>query len=188
MNQADLLKRLIEVLEKSGIPYLLVGSFASSAYGEPRLTLDIDVVIDISDDQIPPLCEAFPFPDYYVSLEAAQEAVRQRRQFNVIHPASGNKIDFMIARKDEWGESQLARRQLVQVLPDRAGYVACPEDVILGKLLYYQEGGSEKHLRDIAGIMRISPSLVDIEYLSKWTEKLGLSNVWEAVLSRLKNE
>ena len=178
----------MEVLEELEIPYLLVGSFASSAYGEPRLTQDIDVVVDISEDQIPLLCEAFPFPDFYVSLEAAQEAVRQRRQFNVIHPASGNKIDFMIARKDAWGDSQFARRQLVQVLPDHAGYVACPEDVILGKLLYYQEGGSEKHLRDISGIMRISPSLVDIEYLSKWTEQFGLSDIWEAVLSRLKNE
>jgi hypothetical protein len=107
------------------------------------LTQDIDVVIDISEDKVSLLFEAFPFPDFYVSLEAAQEAVRQRRQFNVIHPTSGNKIDFMIARNDEWGESQLSRRQLVQVLPDRAGYVACPEDVILGKLLYYQEGGSE---------------------------------------------
>ena len=188
MNQADLLKRVMEVLEELEITYLIVGSFASGAYGEPRLTQGIDIVIDITAEQISTLCEAFPFPDFYVNLEAAQEAVRQRRQFNVIHPASGNKIDFMISRNDAWGESQLARRQLVQVLPDHTGYVACPEDVILGKLLYYQEGGSEKHLRDISGIMRINPSLVDVDYLSKWAEQLGLSGVWEAVLSRLKNE
>src|SRR5579859_485017 len=129
---------------------MLVGSMASGVYGEARLTLDIDIVVDLTVADAETLCRAFPEPEYYVNLPAAREAASRGGQFNVIHPTSGNKIDFMIARRDAWGRIQLARRRQERVLEDRIGYVASPEDVILGKLLYYQDGRHEKHLRDIA--------------------------------------
>ena len=187
MNQAELLERVIEVLESQHLPYMLVGSFASAAYGEPRLTHDIDIVVEMGLDSVDGLCSAFPAPEFYVSLPAAREAVARRGQFNVIHPASGNKIDFMIARNDAWGQSQMARRSRKPILPDRQAFVAAPEDVILGKLWYYQEGGSEKHLRDIAGMLRVSGDEIDKEYITRWTQQLGLTNHWQAVLNRLKN-
>src|SRR5438105_4821651 len=142
---------------------MVVGSFASGAYGEPRLTQDIDIVISpTAPAELNRLCAAFPPDDFYASIDAALQALHQPAgQFNVIHPTSGNKIDFMIARKDEWGREQVARRQRMRLLPDRQGYVARPEDVIIGKMLYYQEGGSEKHLRDIAGILKVSGENVD---------------------------
>jgi hypothetical protein len=74
----------------------------------------------------------------------------------VIHPTSGNKIDFMIARHDAWGREQVARRRRESILRDRIGYIAAPEDVILSKLLYYREGQSDKHLRDVAAMMQVS--------------------------------
>jgi hypothetical protein len=188
VDQSELLRRVIEILEKLEITYMIVGSFASGAYGEPRLTQDIDVVVDLRPDQIAGLCNEFPEPEYYVSHAAAQDAVRRGGQFNVIHPASGNKVDFLLARRDAWGRSQIARRQKVLIFPDRPGYVARAEDVILGKLCYYQEGGSEKHLRDITGIMRISGEEVDTAYVSEWAVQLGVTDVWQAVLDRLAKE
>lgn len=82
----------------------------------------------------------------------------------------------------------MGRRQRVPILPDHEGYTARPEDVILGKLLYFAEGGSEKHLRDILGILRVSASLVDRVEIERWVEALGLSSVWQAVLAAERSE
>jgi hypothetical protein len=164
---------------------MIVGSFASAAYGEPRLTHDIDIVVHLGLDGVDRLCGVFPVPEFYVSPSAAREAVRMRSQFNVIHPASGNKIDFMIARDDAWGRNQLARRIHRPILADRETFVATPEDIILSKLLYYQEGGSEKHLRDIAAMLRVSGDEIDQAYIDDWASQLGLTQEWQAVLERL---
>jgi hypothetical protein len=185
LEQAELLRRTLEALESQGIVYLIVGSFASIAYGEPRMTRDIDIVVDLKPDQVDRFCAAFPETDYYVSTAAALQAVREGGQFNVIHPASGNKLDFIVARRDAWGQEQLRRRQRVLILPGLSGYAASPEDVILGKMWYYQVGGSEKHLRDIAGIMQVSGEQVDKEYVVRWAEQLGFSQIWQAVLTRI---
>ena len=97
-------------------------------------------------------------------------------------------IDFLIARQDAWGRSQISRRRRELILPDRPGYTAAPEDVILGKLLYYQEGGSEKHLRDIAAMMQVSGAEIDTAYIDHWTQRLGLTDQWQAVLDRVRKQ
>ena len=185
MEQAELFKYVINTLERLQTRYTVVGSLASMAYGEPRMTLDIDIVIDVSAEQIEELCDAFPADEYYVSREAAREALRRRAQFNVIHPESGNKIDFMISGSSEWQREQLARRQRLRVLPGAEGYVARPEDVIIGKLLFFEEGGSDKHLRDIASMFQTSGSEIDRAYIERWVQSMKLGNVWDAVLDRL---
>jgi hypothetical protein len=167
---------------------MVVGSFASAVYGEPRFTQDIDIVVDLELAQIGPLCAAFPASEFYVSRPAAEEAVRRRKQFKVIHPASGNKIDFMIARRDSWGREQIERRQRREFLPGVSAWAASPEDVILAKMIYSREGQSPKHPRDIAGMLRISESEIDQSYISAWAERLGLTNIWESILSGLRDQ
>ncbi len=167
---------------------MLVGSLASGVYGQPRLTHDIDVVVELGVGQVARLCQAFPAPEYYVSEKAAQEAVATTGQFNVIHPASGNKIDFIIARRDPWGRSQIIRRRREQILPGRDGYTAAPEDVILGKLWYYHEGRSEKHLRDIAAMLQISGNEIDTAYIDHWAQQLGFTETWQALLNRVRQK
>ena len=185
MEQTDLLRKTVEILDSLGVPYAVVGSFASGAWGEPRLTQDIDIVVDLNPAQVGPLCEAFPDPEFYVSRPAALEAVAKRDQFNIIHPASGNNIDFMIAGRTAWALAQLRRRVCVAVFPDINVSLAAPDDVILGKLVYYHEGRSEKHLRDIAGILRISGEAVDREYVARFAVELGVADVWKSVLCRV---
>lgn len=167
MDQPDLLRYVISMLESGGFAYMVVGSLASSTYGEPRMTNDIDIVIDLPPADLPRLLSAFPPSDYYASEDAARQAIRDSGQFNVIHPDSGNKIDFMIARHDTWGRLQLAQRQRELVVPGLEGFVARPEDIIISKMMYYDEGGSEKHLRDIAGILAFE-SDVDRAYVANW--------------------
>ena len=185
MEQTDLLRYAVGVLEELGIPYLVAGSFASGAYGEPRLTLDIDIVIDPSPEQVTSLCSAFPLPDYYVSEEAARRALDMRRQFNVLHPTSGQKIDFMIAEESDWGRSQLLRKRRTRLLPDREAYVGAPEDTIISKMRYYRQSEQEKHLRDIAGIVRVSGEKLDRAYIARWAEEYYLTDIWHTILKRL---
>lgn len=185
MEQHELLRRVTAVLEQIKISHLLVGSYGSAAWGEPRFTRDIDIVVALTPDDVPALERAFPFPEYYLSTEAAQDAIRRGGQFNVIHPTSGNKVDFILARRDAWGRSQLARRRKVELEPGLRAYVAAPEDVIISKMDYYREGGSEKHLRDITGILRVSGQEVDRAYVAKWARSLELDEIWQAILRRL---
>jgi hypothetical protein len=185
LDQIDLLRRLVGVLDGLGSPYMVVGSLASAAYGEPRMTQDIDVVVDMQEEQVAPLCRAFSPDEFYVSAEAAKEAVRRKGQFSIIDAASGNKIDLMILPAGDWGQAEISRRQRMRILPDLEGYCARPEDVILGKMLYYREGGSDKHLRDVVGIMKVSGDEVDRQYVLLWAERMGLSDIWQAILRRL---
>jgi len=188
VEQTDLLRWTLDALDRLSIPYMLVGSFASIAYGEPRFTQDIDIVLDLLPSQVTAFCEAFPGPEFYLSEPAVRDAVATQFQFNLLHPSTGNKIDFILPRRDDWGRTQMERRQNVQILPDRMGTAARPEDVILGKMWYYAEGGSEKHLRDITGILRISGKSVDLDDIGDWAKRLGLSKVWEAILQKLSPE
>jgi hypothetical protein len=184
VEQSDVVKHTLDVLQRLELEYAIVGSFASIAYGEPRFTHDIDILIELPEARVAELCREFPPPDWYVSQEAAGEAVRRRAPFNVIHTTSGNKIDFIVSRDDEWCQLQFARRQVVGVLENVTGYAVHPEDVILGKLLYYQQGGSDKHLRDIASMLAISGNLIDQHRLSDWAERLGVRQLWQRVLEQ----
>lgn len=184
MEQVDVLRHAIRVLEGLGVPYMLVGSFASTVYGEPRFTQDIDIVLALPANLIVPFCDSFPVSEFNLSSDDVADAVRNRFQFNVLHPASGNKIDFFIARSDEWGREQLRRRQRVAILNDLDAFAAAPEDVIIGKLWYHAEGGSDKHLRDIASMLKISGESIDRTYVTHWAKQLGLEETWRAILAQ----
>jgi hypothetical protein len=181
VEQSELLNFAITKLGQLKVRYAIVGSFASSIWGESRLTQDIDIVVELKPQQLAPICSAFPEPEFYVSRIAAEEAVARSGQFNVINPSSGNKIDFMVAGHTDWAVAQLQRSRQVAIFPDQIAQVAAPEDVILGKLVYYREGGSEKHLRDIAGILKFSGGMVDRAYVYEFAQRLGVADMWEAV-------
>jgi len=185
VEQSDLLRFIVRLLEQLDVPYAIVGSFASGAYGEPRFTQDIDLVVELTPAQVDAVISHLPEDDFYVSCEAALEALRTGGQFKVIHPESGNKVDFIIARRDAWGQQQLQGRKRLELLSGVEAYAARPEDVILGKLLYYHEGGSEKHLRDITGILKLNSDAIDRDYVRQWAQQLGVEEIWQAILARL---
>jgi hypothetical protein len=186
VEQPDILRYGVNTLERLQIPYLVVGSFASSIWGEPRLTMDIDIVIDLRADQIVPLCQAFPAPEFYVSETAVREAVTRRRQFNVLHPTSANKIDFMIPRDEAWSRMQLTRGRLRKYDGDIDLQVCSPEDVIIAKMRFYKEGESPKHLRDIAGVLDMQGESLDREYIARWVQPMQLQEIWQKILDKEK--
>jgi hypothetical protein len=186
MEQSEFLRTAVQTLESLAIPYAIVGSWGSGVYGEARFTRDIDIVVDLPLADVPRFCAAFPASEFYLSEEAARSAIRDRSQFNLLHPASGNKIDFMLTRPNTWDDEQLRRRRRIE-FPQGANsfhaYVAAPEGVILGKLWYYSQGGGERHLRDIDGILRVSGADVDRSEVERWAARIGCGEVWQLLVA-----
>src|SRR5438067_2198301 len=100
MSQPELLSRVVRILDELGIGYMVTGSFASSIHGEPRLTHDIDLVVALTEPDVDKLFGAFSESEYYLSKHAIREALQQRRMFNLLELASGDKVDFWILTDD----------------------------------------------------------------------------------------
>ena len=185
MGPYELLQRMVEVLERLGIPYLVTGSVAAMAYGEPRLTNDIDIVAAIEERHVPGLLAAFPAEEFYVSEEMIREAIRRRLQFHIIHPSSGLKVDIIIRKDTPFDISRFSRIRRISPAESYSASFAAPEDIIVMKMRYYLDGGSEKHLRDITGILKVSRGEVDLNYIADWSRRLGLTEVWQMILKRM---
>ncbi len=185
MELFDLLEKAVKTFEGLGIPYLVTGAVASIAYGEPRLTNDIDVVADIGEQQVAALLAAFPTDEFYISREAVIRAIHSHGQFNIIHPASGVKMDVIIRQQTPFDDSRFSRSRRIYPAESFDASFAAPEDVIIKKMEYYRDGGSDKHLRDIAGILKISREAIDREYIDGWAQRLGLTDIWSAIQKRV---
>lgn len=185
MGLFELLQEIVEVLEHLQIPYLVTGAVASIAYGEPRLTNDIDIVATIEEQHIKGLISAFPSDHFYISEDMIKDAIHHHGQFNIIHPASGLKVDVIIKQNTPFDDSRFRRIKRIYPAESYQANFAAPEDVIIKKMEYYREGGSEKHLRDITGILKVSGEAVDRNYISEWSRRLGLTEIWDAMQRRL---
>jgi predicted nucleotidyltransferase len=183
VQQIELLRLVLEVLDRLQIAYAIVGSYASGVWGEPRMTLDIDLVVQLEQHHSEQLLDAFP-EDFYLNRSAIDQAIAEAGQFNLIHPRSGNKVDFMVLAHHGVTPPQIARRIEVQLLPDCHAYVAAPDDVIIAKMRYYLDGSSDKHLRDITGILKRSGDSVDREYVAVWAAEHGALQLWEELQTR----
>lgn len=176
----SVIKEVIAKLEDSHIPYIIVGSIASMVYGEPRITRDIDLVLDIKSDDTLRFEKLFTQPEFYCPpIEILADEIRNRGQFNLLHVSSGLKIDIMVKKRTEFDDLRFGRIKRLQLFENLTANLASPEDIIIKKLVFYQEGGSEKHLRDIRGIL--SNTEVNKSYIENWIEKLNLKKEWDQI-------
>jgi hypothetical protein len=181
MPEPELSLLFIRPLNQLGIRYVVSGSVASIMYGEPRLTNDVDFLVFLQKRDIARLHEVFPSPEFYVPLSeviASEMARPGKGQFNVIHTNTGFKADFYIAGRDDldvmaFGDSRKMDYQGERVI------VAPPEYVILRKLEYYREGGSDKHLRDIRAMLAVSGEIINRAELNGWIERRQLQAEWK---------
>jgi uncharacterized protein (DUF1330 family) len=186
MEPSELLRFVVSVLERLGISYFVTGSTVTIFYGEPRFTNDIDIVVDLPAEAVAEFCRQFPEDDFYVSAAAAREAVRRRSMFNIIQPHSGLKVDVIIPAPSEFNRARFARARRVQAGEEWDAAFSSPEDAILKKMEFYREGGSDKHLRDIASVLRTSGAAIDTAHIDEWASTLGLTDLWRAILDRLQ--
>lgn len=180
-----LLLGVARVLNQHGIRYFVSGSVASMHYGEARMTRDIDIVIHLRMGDISTMVEAFPEPEFYISREGILQALESDGQFNVIQSTTGLKVDFMCAEPSIYNDIRFKRARAVPMDRDVAVVYSAPEDVILMKLKYYKMGGSDKHLRDIASMVKVSGETFDRAYLDRWAQSLGVDEEWAATKLRV---
>lgn len=173
------LELFVERLEAIGAPYMITGATAAIIYGQPRVTNDLDVVIELDDGAIAKVLRTFPEEAFYVPPEAvirAESARMSRGHFNVIHHESGYKADMYLAGSDSLHRWALAQRKRVEWSDGRRLWVAPPEYVVLRKMEFFREGGSAKHPADIRAICDITG--VDEAAMQPWVERLGLAEIW----------
>lgn len=180
MQDPDFISLFVAPLEAAGISYMITGSVASSIYGEPRNTLDIDLVVLIEADQIQLLPQLYPEDDFYlppsdvIAIESRREA---HGHFNIIHHHTGLKADIYLSRNHPILPWALAHTRRVPT-PACQITIAPPEYVILHKLEFYRESGHQRHLRDIAGM--IGQQELDYEFLDSSIQSLHLAPQWQA--------
>jgi hypothetical protein len=177
---ADLLRRIVTLVEAAGIPYMVAGSFASTHHGAPRATQDIDVVIDPTADALDALLASLSDVEYYVDPDTARDALRRRSQFNVIDIATGWKVDLVIRKDRAFSIEELRRRERATMLGVDV-YVATAEDAILSKLEWAKRGDSERQLRDVAGMIAVCGSSLDTAYIEEWVDPIGVRAQWDRV-------
>ena len=157
---------------------MTVGSIASNAYGEARTTLDVDVVVFITSAYAARFVSAFPLEDFYcppVDVIADEASRSERGHFNLLHHDTGYKADVYLATSDAFQAWAFKNRRKLS-LGDLPVSLAPPEYVIIHKLEFYREGGSEKHLRDIRGMLAVTD--VDLPLIEAECARRGLTDIW----------
>jgi hypothetical protein len=184
----DPIKVLIEIakiLDELKIDYYVTGGFAVSIWGKPRFTADIDMVIKLVSYQKGAFADKIQalFPAGYIDKDQIEAALKSVGQFNFIEPGSGLKIDFYIAKQNEFEKECFKKSRTVDL-----GYkikLTAPENLILSKLLWYKEAKSDRHLEDIKSVLQVRKN-IDQKYLNLWIEELGLKEEWEELKRAVK--
>ncbi len=180
MPEPELSLLFVRPLNRLEVRYMVSGSVAAILYGEPRLTHDVDFVVLLRSEDIDRLRQAFPVPEFYVpppEIIQAEMAREQRGHFNLIHTDTGFKADFYLAGREEihaWAFRHAHRMEF----RGEPLTVAPPEYVIVRKLEYFREGGSEKHLRDIRSMVGVSGEEIDRSTLEQWIGRQGVEAQW----------
>jgi hypothetical protein len=182
MNQEEFLAQIVQALEASAIPYMVAGSHGSSYHGQPRATIDVDLVIDPSSEQLASFV-ALLGDRFYLNSDAARAALQNRSMFNVIASSEGWKADLII-RKDRPFSIEEFRRRQPAMMSGLSVPIASPEDVILTKLEWNKLTPSEQQVRDALSVAVVQGSKLDRAYLRHWGAALGVTGQLEEILRK----
>jgi hypothetical protein len=177
---------VVEALEALHVRYRIGGSVASSALGKPRSTLDVDVACELALGHVDRFVERLA-PAFYVDADVIRDAIRRQSSFNVIHLDSMLKVDLFIRRSRPFEDVAFERhiRRPLGIEPGGREYdITTPEDIILHKLEWYRMGGgvSERQWLDAVGVIAVQRDALDLPYLRRWAEELGVGDLLERAL------
>jgi len=193
LKYEDFIKLILQALQAAGIDYLIGGAVAVWAWGEPRSTLDVDLVVNIPLESVGKLSHELAVRDFLVPAEIILENILEERAdipINAIHMFSGYKADLYPLRAgDELRASAFTRRQRID-LGEPLGeiYLHSPEDLIIYKLWYYSLSQQTKHLRDITSIVLTLGDELDEGYILFWVNKKGLTSLWEDLRAKIRSK
>ena len=163
-TELDVLGIVGDRLTAHHIPFMLTGSFAMAHYAVPRMTRDIDIVVEMRLPDVPHVASAFS-ADFYIDADAAA----------ALHYGSGIKVDLIVRKSSEYRVLEFSRRRHVEV-GSIGTWIVSREDLILSKLVWARESRSELQLRDV-GQLLAGP--VDHDFLRTWAPVLGVESLLE---------
>ena len=169
-----LLKDVVTRLEKANIEYMMTGSMALAFYSTPRMTRDIDIILQISYADVGKIVALFK-EDFYIDENSVRQAVRDQSMFNIIHNESVLKVDFIIRKDEEYRIEEFLRKKKIDIEGSPVSIVS-PEDLILSKLVWAKSSQSSLQLRDVKQMM-LNIRKIDDEYLEKWSKMLGVEEL-----------
>ena len=172
MTEQDLLIDCLNRLNRAEVAYMVTGSMASNFWGIPRSTHDLDFAIQLPVASMPKIIVAFG-DDFLLDEQAVRAAYQPPYQFNAIHQLSSLKVDFWLPANTPF-EREMFRRRMQKTILGVEAWIATPEDIILHKLYWDHLTPSERQLRDAAGVLAVSGSQLDREYLRHWSDQLGV--------------
>lgn len=184
--------KILEALHTAKIEYMIGGAVAVWAWGEPRTTQDLDIVVHIHPRQAAALSRALEEIEIYLPADIILDNLIETRAdlpLNAIHGASGFKAEFFTLKEgDAHRKLALQRKELVDFGPPLGEvYVHSPEDLILYKMHYFSLSDQPKHIRDIGSILKGNLREIDKEYIRHWAKKLGLSTIWNTIEEELNS-
>ncbi len=182
--------QVLDALRAADVPYLIGGAMALWAWGEPRTTADLDLVIDLPVESMGALSSELEKRDMLVPVDIMLDLLIEDRAdlpINAIHTVSGYKAEmFLLKPGDALRASSLQRRRLVDLGPSLGEvYVHSPEDLILNKLRFYRISQQTKHVRDIASIVLYQGEALDMAYIERWVQALNLADEWQEIQQRI---
>jgi hypothetical protein len=177
--------QLARAMERAGVEYAVGGSVASSAYGEPRATRDLDFAVRLTPRLVPSLLESLG-PDFVVDSELLLEGIRTGRSVNIFFLPFFTKIDLFVRGDDEYDRAEFSRRNEIEVVPGERILASSPEDNLLWKLRWYRKGGevSDQQWRDVLGLLRVSGETMDLAYLRSWAMHHSVDDLLEQAMSQ----
>ncbi len=176
MNEEfEVLKIAVQRLNKAGIDYMVSGSVAANYYSVPRMTRDIDIVVEIKAEDVDKFVALFA-KDFYFDEAAIRAEISRRGMFNLIHNQYVIKLDFIVRKDTDFQDSSFARRRRALVEDESLWFIS-PEDLVLAKLLWAKDSHSEIQLKDIKNLISMVNTL-DLNYIDTWVSKLGLRQIY----------
>lgn len=177
-EEIEILKKVCFKLEEAQIPYMLTGSFAANFYAIPRMTRDIDIVVEILNTDLERFFQVFK-DEFYVEKEDVLEAIEHQEMFNIIHNNTVFKVDFIIRKDTTYRLTEFQRRYRVK-LGENEIWIVSPEDLIISKLFWAQDSLSQMQINDVKNLIKSLKNL-DKTYIDKWIETLKLQSIYEMV-------
>lgn len=181
-----LLTKTAGALNRLRIEYLITGGAAVVYWGRPRFTADIDIAIELQESDIKPLAKELRKDlgaDAYIDEDMIRAEYERKGEFNVIVPGSGLKIDFFVVRDDPFEKKRFGRAITKKIGKEVVRFIS-PEDLVLTKLVWHKENGSEKQLEDVRSVISIQGKKLDRKYLKQWAERQGTADILNKLFSR----
>lgn len=184
-TQKEFLKNVVEKLEQSGIDYAICGSMAASFYGLERSTQDADIIIDPTEKQLVKFIELIG-NTYYISDNAALDALTRQEMFNIIDMENGWKADLIIKKQTDFNTEEFRRKRKRKMFGAELN-VFSPEDIVLSKLLWAKQSSSQLQCRDVMTILEYQAEHLDMGYLNKWSKILNVEDDLSKCLSQIQD-